>query len=438
MSLHSSDLSHLSGRARARNVVATGLLVLTSLFALVGFARMLAAMVMTQQQIDFAAYYVAGRLLNVGMPLYHFDALNPTALGIAGINYTDYLYPPFFAALLRPLALLPYHTAELVWLALNILLYLGNCVLVARLLRMTPLTTVLFVCCGLLLPAVYDTMLLGQVSLLVNLLLLGVLYALLRFKHPLMGEIVAGVLFGLAVAIKIYPAVFGLLLLAERRYRILAAAAATVAATFGIGVLAGGGWRTTYEWISTIAPLISVRPSVPSNQSLRGVLERLVGETYFLLPVPDSDAGAAVWLHPVVPNPALGSIIGALLTAAFVIATAWRLFLYEREAGETELLLRASLVITLMLLITPMVWDLYYVHLLLPLLLLLNRARNNQSLQSPLLLACLLIALQHYWGYMVLRVPSPLLTLFGFLGVLALWVIFWRMIPVLGVKSRSE
>jgi hypothetical protein len=56
---------------------------------------------------DAHAYYDAASRLNAGQPLY--------PAGIDPSTNRIYLYPPLFAILLRPLALLPYEAFALVW-----------------------------------------------------------------------------------------------------------------------------------------------------------------------------------------------------------------------------------------------------------------------------------------------------------------------------------
>ncbi len=61
---------------------------------------------------DVRAYYDAGARLNAGLPLYPTDA-DPNAPDF-------YRYPPLLAIAFRPLALLPYSTAALIWAAIVI------------------------------------------------------------------------------------------------------------------------------------------------------------------------------------------------------------------------------------------------------------------------------------------------------------------------------
>ena len=66
---------------------------------------------------DVHAYYDAATRLNAGLPLYEQAATTNQA--------EFYRYPPLFAIAFRPLALLPYETAALVWEALVVASFIG-------------------------------------------------------------------------------------------------------------------------------------------------------------------------------------------------------------------------------------------------------------------------------------------------------------------------
>ena len=69
---------------------------------------------------DVRAYYDAGARLNAGEPLY----VQPASTNDPGF----YRYPPLLAIAFRPLALLPYETAALIWEAFLIVLFVGTLV----------------------------------------------------------------------------------------------------------------------------------------------------------------------------------------------------------------------------------------------------------------------------------------------------------------------
>jgi hypothetical protein len=69
---------------------------------------------------DVRAYYDAGARLNAGQPLY----IQPATTDDPGF----YRYPPLLAIAFRPLALLPYETAALIWEVFLIVLFVGTLV----------------------------------------------------------------------------------------------------------------------------------------------------------------------------------------------------------------------------------------------------------------------------------------------------------------------
>jgi hypothetical protein len=69
---------------------------------------------------DVRAYYDAGARLNAGLPLYVQTAMTD--------DPGFYRYPPLLAIAFRPLALLPYETAALIWEGFLIVLFIGTLV----------------------------------------------------------------------------------------------------------------------------------------------------------------------------------------------------------------------------------------------------------------------------------------------------------------------
>ena len=120
-------------KAVSHKRITAALLVLILLLGLAGFARALPTLVRIPDQralptlvripdqLDFGAYYVAARLINADLPLYQPSSASSAAAGVDQIPHSGYIYPPFFAAVLRPLAALPYRAAEGLWFGLNIL-----------------------------------------------------------------------------------------------------------------------------------------------------------------------------------------------------------------------------------------------------------------------------------------------------------------------------
>lgn len=106
--------------------------------------------------VDVRAYYDAATRLNAGLPLYVQTATTNEA--------EFYRYPPLLAIVFRPLALLPYTMAALIWEVVVV----GATVL--TLLRLRPRMAALFAACILALPIAL-TIILGQAQALVTLFL---------------------------------------------------------------------------------------------------------------------------------------------------------------------------------------------------------------------------------------------------------------------------
>ncbi len=152
---------------------------------------------------DVHAYYDAGARLNAGLPLY----VQPSDTNAAEF----YRYPPLLAIAFRPLALLPFNTAGLIWEAILI----AATVLTFRRLGLREL--VILVACWLGL-AIMWSLVIGQAQVLVTLLL--------AYGTP----------FGVALAanLKLFPAVAAIYWVGRRDWRRLGTFAAWMAAIIGL------------------------------------------------------------------------------------------------------------------------------------------------------------------------------------------------------------
>ena len=110
----------------------------------------------TDPLADVHAYYDAGARLNAGLPLYEQTA------DVSSNLY--YFYPPLLAILFRPLALLPFTTAALIWEAILIV------ATIQTFRRLGLREPVVIVACWLALPILWG-LAIGQAQALVTLLL---------------------------------------------------------------------------------------------------------------------------------------------------------------------------------------------------------------------------------------------------------------------------
>ena len=270
---------------------------------------------------DFAGLYAAGVMVADGTPAAPYDLAafiaRQQALFGAQTAVFSWNYPPFFLAVSRALASLPYLPALVVWQGVTLALYLA-------MLRgwLKPPFALLG---GAAFPAVFVTLGHGQVSFLIAALFGGALLALER--RPLL----AGALFGL-IAIKPH---FGLLipfaLMASGRWRAFAAASLMVTA-MTLAALAAFGQETFAAFFEslTFSRVYGVEHSNTGFHKLQSAFAavRLLG----------GSVGLAYGLH--------GLVMAMVLAATVWI---WR--------GQADGRLKAASLMTGALLATPYVFD---------------------------------------------------------------------------------
>lgn len=218
---------------------------------------------------DLKIYMRAMDWWAAGNPLY--DYVQPDR--VQGALY--FTYPPFAALLLRPFALLPLGATVAIFTALTVLgVVVTTRWLVTPLVERHDLPRLFTLTVAVLLvfavESTRETITFGQI----NMLLVVLILADLLFAVP--GERRwAGVGVGLATALKLFPGIFILYLLATRRWRaaVVASATAAVATLLAAAVAPRDSWRFwTHElWATDRVG----RTDYTGNQSLFGLLSRI-------------------------------------------------------------------------------------------------------------------------------------------------------------------
>ena len=185
---------------------------------------------------DFSDVWTAGRLALAGHPASVYDpavhyAAQQAAFHDAKIPFYGWHYPPMFLLAASLLALLPYLAAVAAWQGLTLPLYLT----VMRGIVPDKAATLV----ALAFPAVYMNLTHGQNGFLTAALIGGGL--MLLDRRPWL----AGVLFGLLAYKPQFGVLLPLALLAEGRWKTIAAAGATVIAAAGLAYVFFGEetWR---------------------------------------------------------------------------------------------------------------------------------------------------------------------------------------------------
>lgn len=226
-------------------------------------------------RIDLDVYRLGAHAWLAGHDLY--GPLPRTRNGL-DLGFT---YPPISAVAMSPLAVIPQRLAGVVVTAASLGLLMA---VVALFLRTAGLadrprswrSAAALLPAAVLIEPVRTTLAYGQINIL--------LMALVAFDclvpstvYRVRGELVGwprGALVGVAAALKLTPAVFVLYFLVRRQWRAAATAAASFAATTGLGFVLAPGDSARY-WGGAVFQTGRIGPmAFAGNQSLNGVLNR--------------------------------------------------------------------------------------------------------------------------------------------------------------------
>jgi len=177
----------------------------------------------------------------------------------------------------------------------------------------------------------------------------------------------AGILIGAAAAIKVFPAILILWLLARRMWATALIALATAAALTLIP-LAIYGPASFAELLETFSRLGSSGwPVRGNNQSLVAALDRLTSGVAHEGVRTAADAPTAAWLF---------------VAAASILIAATGFLIARTRAGAATIAVEAAAVTTLGVLLSPIAWD-HYWTLLFPSFLLVYASGNRALLGKP-------------------------------------------------------
>ncbi len=170
----------------------------------------------------------------------YVDALqhDPQVVGFdwSETSYFPMVYPPFYYSLLRPLAGLEYPTASRLWLVLSAVAFSMVGWLVYRFYPASRDYIFAYILAAVLFAPFLNSLVMGQKSVFLLLILLGA-YLLLRCQRPFLG----GLVFGLIAFKPHLGLVIGLAMLAKRQWSFAAGAVLVVGAFVAYSWLFQGG-----------------------------------------------------------------------------------------------------------------------------------------------------------------------------------------------------
>ncbi len=261
-------------------------------------------------------------------------------------------HPPTAVLLALPLVSFDYPDAVLAWNLLSLGALLLSLWLVARALSIpisawsvVPLLALLLLCNPLQAQVFF-----GQLNLALLLLLTGTWIAY-RSNRP----IGAGLLLGLAAAIKLFPAFLFVFFVLRRRWKTVAAGIATFFAVTALTV-AVLGLDTYRDYVREVVPQVALFRNGWGNASLPGLWTKLFD--------PRNTRIEPLW-------GSMGMVQAGTWLSCGLLATvlAWIIL----RGGDREEDRTFALTITAMLLVSPITWDHYFLLLLVPLAVVWTR-----------------------------------------------------------------
>jgi alpha-1,2-mannosyltransferase len=321
---------------------------------------------------DLSIYAAGGVAVLHGTPLYQLRFA-------FGLRFT---YPPFAALAFVPLHWLPVMTGRVLVTAATVLALPVTAYLVLRLppwpsrLARDQATrlALAFSAVAIWLEPERTNLKYGQINVFLVLMVLADLTWIERGRHRGWG----GALIGIAAGLKLTPAIFAVYLLATRRYRAAATAAAAFAGTVAVAFALVPGDAAGYWNLSFLDPAHVGRIQNVANQSLLGALARVLGRLTV----------GPVWL----PAAAAVGVAGIALAA---------------RAGRAGQAAQAfALCAVTSLLISPISWSHHWV-LAVPALLVavVAAARRRPGRSAAAALGALLAVAIAGWAALIWRVP---------------------------------
>jgi hypothetical protein len=219
-------------------------------------------------QYDYKPYFDAAASLNHGGDPYaaFLNACGPVWC------HVGYIYPPLFAELFRPLALLTPHQGALVWLVLSYVILAASILVADRVVRgwLSPTTRAMLLLAAMVFLPLYKNFYFLQVGALMLLILAAAAWAFTRKR-----DATSGGLLGLAAVLRVTPLIQAPMLVRSsadlRRPEGIAGLIVGILAITGALALLT---TTTFEYVGVVLPRLGLSIGILDNLSLPGALVR--------------------------------------------------------------------------------------------------------------------------------------------------------------------
>jgi hypothetical protein len=261
----------------------------------------------------------------------------------------------------------------------------------------------------------YTTVHLGQFSLFIFFLLI-LAWSLTRQKK----DLIAGILFGLLLSLKIFTGLFLLYFLLKKRWRLLGWYLGSFAflSLLALGVFGSGTYLNYFSALKTVD-----WQAASWNASIFGFMTRIFGGSGNI---------------PLIDSPTLGFMLAYLACAVLVIIYGFQIYSDKNRGRNTSFDLEFSLTLVLVLLLSPLGWMYYFVFLFLPAVVLWQTA-ETQGLNTTKILIILAWILSSYPHNLIY--PKDLqgnLTIFTYTGGVYFYALMIFLCLTIFIKHRSS
>jgi len=265
-------------------------------------------------------------------------------------GHLQFKYAPVSALFYVPLALLPLETAKVIWYCLELVLLFAVFWLSYRLLpdKKKGRWFVLGFSLLVMLKFVGREMELGQVNILIVFILTLMLAAIIKSR-----DVQAGVLWALSLFFKPYALVFLPYFILKKRFRVVAAGMAALAAGLAFPVLfygVRGNFEVLKEWIATLSLSTPGLIAVGDNASLLAFLRKI-------LPGSLAHFDGILWLA-----------FGTGAAGVFL----WMMAKAKKDRVRSPEILEAAFLMILIPVLSPLGWYYNYLYGLLAVVMIMN------------------------------------------------------------------
>jgi alpha-1,2-mannosyltransferase len=312
---------------------------------------------------DFYQDWGSARNYWVSLPIYTHHAISvPQHLGLSSnpvpsIEYNA--HPPSSVLLVLPLGRLSYPNAVLVWNLISLVTLGASFKIVARELALPRALVLPTVALMAFCHPIYGNIYQGQLTLIL-VLLVTTIWALERSGKSYL----AGLLLGVAAAIKLFPAYMVVYFAARGRFRpMLAAVGAFLTLTMLTALVLG--WNTYSDYITVVMNNQAKFRSFAYNLSIAGFWHKLFD------PVDETGPVEALWLSPALAR--WGTLLSDLAISILVVLVTRR----AQTPAQRDLAFAST--VAAMLLVSPVTWDFSLPLLLVSIAVVMDRIRSSHS-----------------------------------------------------------